>query len=319
VAPKTKDDQTLRKYLLGDMSVEEQEALEFWLMSEEEAYDLLVAAEDDLIDDSLKGRLNKDEGKRFNQHFLAAPERQRKLQFGRSFQRFIKARTKGVSVTAGSPAEVKRPSVWSTILDSFRYRPQVGYALSVLVVAAAVGGVWSAFRAVRLERELRSATERVTTAERDRDQIKRQLSETQALTEKLQVQLQASQQTVGGGKSASTSPTLLAINLLPGISRSSTDTPKITVTASSRFAQLNLILLDDSYESYRATLLDSGGKELLTKDRMAATASGNGKAIVLTVPAELLSSGEYTVSLAGISDSRTPENINSFYFRAFRQ
>src|ERR1051326_3970847 len=113
-ALKTKDHQTLRKYLLGDMPVEEQEALELWLMSEEEAYDLVVAAEDDLIDDSLNGRLNEDEWKRFNELFLAAPERQRKLQFGRSFQRFIRAKTTSVSVKARSPAEGKVP-VWSTI------------------------------------------------------------------------------------------------------------------------------------------------------------------------------------------------------------
>jgi hypothetical protein len=169
---------------------------------------------------------------------------------------------------------------------------------------------------VELQRELRSATEQLNTVERERDEFKRQLGESRASAEKLQT---GPQLTAGGVKPISAPPTLIAVNLLPGISRSSTDIPKITVTGSSRFAQLNLILLDDGYDSYRATLLDSGGKEILSKDRLSAMAFDNGKAVVATIASELLSNGDYTVSLAGISDSRAPENISSFYFRVVRQ
>jgi hypothetical protein len=109
------------------------------------------------------------------------------------------------------------------------------------------------------------------------------------------------------------------LNLLPGISRSSGDIPKITITPNSPSLELSLVLLDDTYDSYRVTLLDSGGKEQWTKDRLTAMASGNGKIVVVTVPTELISTGDYTVSLAGTSDSHPAENISSFYFRAVRQ
>src|SRR5215475_6993365 len=93
---KTKDEKTLRKYLLGEVSAEEQEEIDLWLMSNEEAYDLIEAAEDDLIDESLAGGLESDELDRFNNHFLAAAERRRKLQFSRSLQRFIAANPSAV-------------------------------------------------------------------------------------------------------------------------------------------------------------------------------------------------------------------------------
>src|SRR5262245_65953136 len=86
---KAKDPWVLHKYLLGNMSPEKQEELELWLMSNEDAYDLMEAAEDDLIDASLAGRLSADDLNRFNTHFLAAPERRRKVQFSRSFRRAI--------------------------------------------------------------------------------------------------------------------------------------------------------------------------------------------------------------------------------------
>src|SRR5690348_3282138 len=83
------DETTLRTYLLGDMSEEEQEALELWLMTDDTAYDLLVAAEDDLIDESIAGKLSRHELERFNNHFLAAGERKRKLWFGREFRKLV--------------------------------------------------------------------------------------------------------------------------------------------------------------------------------------------------------------------------------------
>ena|SRR5215831_3210815 len=88
-----KDRGTLRKYLLGDLSVEEQEQVELWLMSDDEAYDLLEAAEDDLIDDSVSRKLKGREPHQFNTHFLIAPERAKKLQFGKSLGRYIDTRT----------------------------------------------------------------------------------------------------------------------------------------------------------------------------------------------------------------------------------
>jgi hypothetical protein len=316
VALKTNDGQTLRKYLLGDASLEEQQALELWLMSSEEGYDLLVAAEDDLIDDSLNGQLNEYELKRFNEHFLAAPERQRKVQFGRSLHRFISAKLESLPV-AGESAE-KASSAWENILSFFRYRPQMAYVLSVLVFVFAAGSLWSVFRTVELQRQLNSVAQQLANAQQEREDFKRQLSESQSFVDKLQTRFQEIEQASATSK-APPSPTLVAVNLLPGISRSSSAVPKVTIAEGSRLIQLTLILLDDDYNTYRVTLLDSGGKELFAKDGLPSTPFANGKAVVFTAPSELISGGDYTVSLAGIADSRPPENISSFYFQAVRQ
>ena len=89
---KAADDNELRKYVLGDMSGEEQHALEVWLISDEEACDRLAAAEDDLIDDWLAGKLDGHQMDSFQDYFLIAPERQRKLHFSRIFRRFLASR-----------------------------------------------------------------------------------------------------------------------------------------------------------------------------------------------------------------------------------
>jgi len=83
------DAETLRKYLLGELRAEDREALEFWILTVQDAYDLVAASEDDLIDDSLAGSLEPDERDRFDKHYLAAPERRHKLQFGHTFRQFL--------------------------------------------------------------------------------------------------------------------------------------------------------------------------------------------------------------------------------------
>jgi Tol biopolymer transport system component len=84
-----KDWEALKRYLLGNVSPEEQQDVERWLISDDHAYDQLEAAEDELIDTFLRGELRGRDLDQFNSHFLIAPERKRKLQFSRSLIRFI--------------------------------------------------------------------------------------------------------------------------------------------------------------------------------------------------------------------------------------
>ena len=310
----TGNEKILRKYLLGDLSPEEQQEVELQLMSDEDAYDLLVAAEDDLIDASIAGKLKGDELERFNNYFLAAGERQRKLQFGRSLERFVRDATR----SAASPESPARDVFWGAVPNFLRYRPAIAYAASAVVVLMIVGSIWSFFRIVELQRQLHSATAQLADVGRERDETKRQLGESQSLGERMRAQVQALEETLGATKS-SVPQALLAFNLIPGLSRSSSDIPKIAITANARLLQFSLTLLDDNYDSYRAALRDAGGQELWTRDRLSATATRDGKAVVLTVPIPLLSNGDYSFSLMGISDSRPPESISSFYFRVVRQ
>src|SRR5262249_40220070 len=105
---KVQNDAALRRYLLGMTSSEESEAVELWLMSDEDAYDLLEAAEDDLIDDALSGQLSRADRNLFENHFLAAPERQRKYQFSRSLKRVIATRNVPALLTPSSQGFINR-------------------------------------------------------------------------------------------------------------------------------------------------------------------------------------------------------------------
>jgi hypothetical protein len=173
-----KDERALRKYLLGDVSVKEEEMLELLLMSDTKAYDFVAAAEDDLIDDFLAGNLKAHEIERFKQHFLASPERQRKLQFSRSLKRFIETPNPDI---APAPKPVR---LWALLLGFFRYRPASGYAMAVAVAVLLFGFSWSFFRVAELGRQLNSTATQLSSAQREREEFKRHLGESQSLGDK---------------------------------------------------------------------------------------------------------------------------------------
>src|SRR5262249_3099172 len=306
----TSDGKTLRKYLLGDMSPRQQEELELWLMSNDEAYDLLTAAEDDLIDESLRGKLSAYDLDRFQNYFLAAPERRRKLEFGRSFHKYVKGAPPGLS-----PNPVSR---WEAIAAFFRHRPAIIYGFSALMILLMVGGIWSAFRVVQLQRQVQLLTAQLAGVGSERDAFKSQLDENRSASEKLQTELQMLERTIADLKSSPAPESLLALNLLPGLSRSSSDIPKVVITPRNRLVQFSLALLDNNYDRYRVVLFDVRDQALRNWDGLSSTAKGANKAVVVTFPSELLSSGEYSLNLSGITGSQPPESISSFHFRVLR-
>src|SRR5215470_1028129 len=75
------EEEAIRQYLLGRLREEEQTRLEERLLTDDDFFERLNLAEDELIDEYLAGGLDAENRQRFDTHFLAAPERQRKLRF----------------------------------------------------------------------------------------------------------------------------------------------------------------------------------------------------------------------------------------------
>ena len=105
------DESTLRHYLLGQLSQDDQQAFEQQLMVDDGAFETLMAIEDELVDEYLNGELSGQDRTSFETHFLATPERQEKLRFGGSFKKFVSAHDEQKSF---APRRVKKaPTLWS--------------------------------------------------------------------------------------------------------------------------------------------------------------------------------------------------------------
>lgn len=74
----------LKQYLLGLLPEPERTQLELQLLSDDNAYQQFLLAEDDLIEAYLQQELSLPEQERFDRLFLAHPERQQKLRLTRA-------------------------------------------------------------------------------------------------------------------------------------------------------------------------------------------------------------------------------------------
>jgi hypothetical protein len=78
-------DRRLRGYVLG-ASEDEREAIERAYFERADALDAVSAVEDDLIEDYLSSRLERDERERFERHYLSTPNHRRRVAVVRALR-----------------------------------------------------------------------------------------------------------------------------------------------------------------------------------------------------------------------------------------
>jgi len=73
-------DETLKKYLLGEISDEERYQIEQRYVADKDFLDQLLAVEDDLVDEYVQGELDATEREQFEQKLLVTPKQRRKVR-----------------------------------------------------------------------------------------------------------------------------------------------------------------------------------------------------------------------------------------------
>jgi CHAT domain-containing protein/lipoprotein NlpI len=133
------NEEKVRKYLLGDLSEEDQAQIEQQLLSDDEFYEALSVVEGELRDDYVMETLTEREREQFKSHFLKTPERQRKLRYAmRLRDRAIKNLPVEDEV---SDQIVKTPK--SRNNDGWKLSGYLKLAAVAFVALVAVGlGVW---------------------------------------------------------------------------------------------------------------------------------------------------------------------------------
>lgn len=150
----TEDPTIIKKYLLGEITDEEQlREIEESIFTDEKYYQKLLLIEAELADQYAGGELNADERAKVERIFLATPERSQDLSFALAVKEFLAGR-RGRTVAndprngAGSeakpdarPNNVRKLPVSKRILSSTSFK----IAASVIIVFALGAGVWRTF------------------------------------------------------------------------------------------------------------------------------------------------------------------------------
>jgi len=126
---------TIRRFLLEQLSDSERQDFELRLLSQEELWEEVEFGEDELIDDYLSGELSSTDRGRFDEVFVSTPERERKLNAGQAMRRYFK--------THSPPPAPPKPD-WFKFLKkwfgSFSIPIAVPIAVAAMIIIAVV--IW---------------------------------------------------------------------------------------------------------------------------------------------------------------------------------
>jgi len=134
-----KEQESLRKYLLGNLQPGEIASLEERLLTDSVFYDELLMVEDELIDQYLSGEQSGAERESFEAHFALAPERRQKLRFARALKKYLNRTNEAEArdVVIAKPALSKTVSAAESQRSLFPFLPRnpiVAYSLAATFV-----------------------------------------------------------------------------------------------------------------------------------------------------------------------------------------
>lgn len=348
------DEQTIRRYLLDDLSPEERRRIEERLLDDgDDLVDRLQFAEAELADDYVTGELSEDERARFREALPFSPERHEQLRFTELLrEHFATAEPLKKTVTD----EGRTPVSWLQKLSSLLGldRPAVGFALACGLILAVGVAAWLGLRARQLGSRLEQLQAQQTSPAGDPDalaRLQRQLEEERTRGESAAQELAREQDRRAGleqelsrlkaggqGETAAARPTpergperstpaapqtsagsVLPFTLLSGGVRESGATTPLRLTPAAATVRLRLDIGAGSHRSFNATLQDADGKSLHARVALRPQAAGRGRVVVFDVPAGRFGrGGDFQVVLNGVTREGAVDLIDRYTFRIVR-
>ncbi len=305
-----------REFLLGRLSEETRSRFEDTFFNDDELFEQIETAEDELIDDYVRNQLSAADRRYFEQTLLQSPRIAGRVRIAA----VLAKATAGTNKVA-QPAPNTLLARLVKLLNWFSPTSVTGklaYAASGLVLV--VGGTSLTLEYLRLREASqklqieRAALERKvdeltaqTSSERDRlnAEVEEQRAENARLTEEYERQLDRPPKSIA----------TLALTLLSGGSRAIGESDSFRLQGTPVRFQFNLLLEADDYQSYRAVVTTVSGKKIGLLPDLKSKASGKNKIVTFRLSSTRFTPDDYVVDLSGIKPSGEAEPLASYNFR----
>jgi hypothetical protein len=279
------DDARIRKYLLGDISQEDQERIEQRLLIDEEFGEKLSMTRTEMVDAYVAAGLSTNEREEFEKHFLSTPEHVQVVEIARALAKRLDDRGRELPITGGLSTSPNIPTPYYMHMKAI-------ISLTVGMILLVVGyAVWEIVKQ-------RPSNNRVNDH-----------YEQQAILENEVIKL--NRPATG---SARTGFAVVSLNLKPILVRDVGEKRSLVIPKDPSIFELRLELPNDKYQSYRASLQTDEGVELAVIDALTAKTLSNAKVVVLDLPSWLMRPGSYQIKLTGILTSGEYEDVSVYPF-----
>jgi hypothetical protein len=295
---KSERERFIGRYLLGQVSQEERDSFEDQYLADDDLFEELITAENDLIDSYVRGGLSKAEQGQFESHFLNTPERRERVGFARSL------------VGYGAAAKVASASGWQSIPAFFKIQPAaMRFAAAAMFLAVAAGGTWTVVNNFHLRRQLEQS-------QREEQQLRQEIAT-------LNAQLQEGVAT-GGQK-----PELAQLDppgsgrlslVLGPVARGHGGQNTVFISPGISSVSFRLNREREEYSSYGVSLETVEGAQIMQKKGLKGQpAIGGGKVITAEFLARNLNPGDYVMKLAGTTAVGKAEELDAYSFRVVKR
>ena len=343
-------DEQIVRYLLGELSEEERSRLEGLYFADPDLLERLVAAKEVLIDDYVGGRLSGRRLELFESHFLASPERRRRVETAKAVRAHVLSSAGAAGrATAGAAApDVRRGATLRKPPRAWRRAPApaLRYSLAALAVATLLGlAVWFASRPggvrraappedrVARQTEARpappngahgaSAPEGATGAAptQDADQGERASAEA------------GGGSAAGAARRAPDAPRHGAAGPVPAPARAAAVAALALTSVHTRGAgrpntlfiprgagrvSLRLLFGESRHTRYDARVQTVEGAEVGAARGLRPRKTARAQSVSLSLPAALFTRNDYIITLSGVTAEGGLEKVGEYYLQVRR-
>jgi type II secretory pathway pseudopilin PulG len=306
--------QIMTRYLLGELSESERSALEEKYFTDPEVFNQVLKIENELVDDYARDRLSKDTRERVEKFYMAHPARTERVKFAAALTARIDQLNESEAVTL--PV-----SWWQKLLTSLRgQRPALRFSMALATLLVVIGSIWVFVERRERQRVQTQAYEAQQQREREQSQQAaeeaRRARELTAQQERIQRSPQQIPQASPTPNGSSTPYSVsLALTVASVRSGNTGQTPTLVIPPGTTQTRLLLNIRENDFPTYRASLRMVTGVEIFSQTNVKPRRGTSGANFTFTVPASKLQSGDYVLTLQGVSSNGGVEDLSKSLFR----
>ena len=320
---KVEADARLTRYLLGAVSQTERENIEAEYLTDEDVFEQMLIAEDDLVDAYAHGELSDEERRQFEKNFLTSTRGRDRIHFSQALVGAVADARPVTERVKTSPSPSFFAALWAGLTTRVRV---AGVAFAVLLVTAFS---WLLVEHLRMRAELQGLrAEQVRLTEMSKE-LQRVADAERARSAELAAQV-AHREPERGPEPVPNEPRridqrppedTIAFNISPGSVRGSGGT-RLAVPRSARSIRLTLSFERPSlHQEYRAAIETAEGNSVWRNDSFGfrSNVTALERVSLPAIPVSALPPGDYVLFLSGKQADGSFAPVANYSFRISRK
>jgi hypothetical protein len=301
----------MTRYLLGDLPETEQTAVEQEYFADPEMFEEVWAAENELVDRYVRGRLSRGERELFERNYLQSPKHRERVATGRKLLEAAdrQAGESGVAPQVITSEPGRLMEMLNTLLRPRFLAPAAAFLLLLSFLS------WMMIERSRLKEELGKAQAQLSDQQRREreiaDKLDAEREQGAQLKSKLDLLLEKIAQTP-----SLTPPSVLSFLLMPGggVRNGGAPHQRITIPRETDMVKLQMKIAKGDSRMLQATIRAVGGSDVWKRSYKPQSGM-----ITVTLPAHKLPVNDYILTLSAKTPAGETEEINTYPFGVLRK